>query len=422
MRLIAFLIYFLLYFIPIFGQDEGEMVYDNRIYESRIHTARLFSADKEYAYPILYLNDNQPLTLIFDEWIQPDDNYSHFNIEYINCDANWEPSPLLPIQFYQGAFSPTITEYNYSENPTIPYVHYRFSFPQEGEKFKMSGNYLLFVYRDGDKDKPVISKRFLVVEEKMEVKPILTLSAGLIRQRFEDFHFQVTNIGGCNIYNPNTDLIVKVMQNFRWDNIQDVKNTFYMENTYRFDVDINKTFDSGNEFRIFDVSSTRFYGRHVESIEKSDTAWNVFLQRDVTRPLNVYNALPDYNGAYFTNVIEYPNPSWNADYVKVHFTLKTEVYPQLQIHAVGSFCDWQTNDNNQLIYNERLRQYEGEMWLKQGQYDYLYVLKNPITGQVIESAIEGQRSTSENFYTVLVYCKNPTDFSHRLVAYFPYNY
>lgn len=399
-----------------------DLVYDNHIYEDRIHTARLFSSGTEYAYPILFLNDMSPLTLVFDEWIQPEDNYSHFNIEYIQCDANWQPSPLMPIQFYDGMFSPTITDYNYSENPIIPYVHYTFSFPQEGEKFKMSGNYILYVYRDGDKDAPVMTKRFLVVDEQMEVKPILTLSAQMLRQRFQDFHFEVTNTNGCTIYNPNTDMKVLLLQNFRWDNAQELTNTFYMDKTYRFDVDINKAFDSGNEFRTFDVSSTRFYGRLVESVAPSDTGYNVYLRRDLPRPMNVFNPLPDYNGAFINNVLEYQNPPYNADYVKVHFTLATDVYPQMEVFVMGSFCDWQPLNENKMTYNERLNQYEAEIWVKQGQYDYLYMMKNPVTGKIIESAIEGKRTNSENFYTVLVYCKNPTDFSHRLVAYFPYNY
>lgn len=401
------------------------ILYDNHVYDARIHTAVLHSADKTYAYPIIFLRDNNPLTLLFDEWIAPTDYYSHYNVSYIQCDANWEPSSLMPIQFYEGQQSPTITEYQYSENTKVPYIHYRFQFPQEGERFKMSGNYILLVYKNGDKDQPVLTKRFVVVEENMEIELIMQLGRQL-RQRFSEFHFRVKNTNGCPVYIPNNDLIVKVMQNFRWDNAQTVKTQMFFDNVYRYDVFINDMFDCGNEFRTLDVSSTRFYGRSVESVKDQDSLWQVYLRKETPRPMNQYQALMDFNGAFMINMMDvtqaWMNPDWVSDYVKVRFTLGADEYPHMNIHVIGAFCDWKTSHQNRLSYNPRTRVYEGDIWLKQGQYDYQYVMKNPVTGQLIESAVEGKRTDSENFYTILVYCKSPTDFSHRLVAYFPINY
>lgn len=416
------ILFFLFIYIHTTGLYAMDIVYKDTVYQENIKTVR-FTGEYLYHYPVIYLNSQMPLTLTFDELNYGDDGYGHFNVDIINCDADWNPSSLMPMQFYNGYNSPMIQDYQYSQNTLINYLHYRYSFPQEGESFRMSGNYLLMVYRDGDKEDLILTRRFIVADNKIQYQPLLTLTANMPRTRFSSLHFNLNNVNNMRITNPNWDLQVKVLQNFRWDNAQSPKILSYINNTYRYDVDINQGFDSGNEFRWMDIRSVQFYGNNMESAYRTDSLWHVILKKDVPRSQNTFLSMMDNNGSWFTEVQEWNEDEIEADYVKVHFTFKAyEEYDDLEMYVTGGFCDWQTGSGNQLYYNERLRHYEGEMLLKQGHYDYTYVVKNPKTGQIIESLTEGTRRETENYYTVLVYYKNITDFSHQLIGCFGINF
>ncbi len=397
-------------------------MYKDTVYRQDIKSVSL-SGEYLYHYPVIYLKSQLPLFLSFDQLNFSNEGYTLLNVDIINCDADWQPSSLLPIQFYSGTNSPMIQDYQFSQNTMVPYIHYQFSFPQEGEHFLMSGNYLLRVYRDGDKDDLVLTRRFIVADSKVDYQPLLTLTANMPRMRFQNLSFNIHNISNLKITNPNWDLKVKVLQNFRWDNAQEIRNQSYINNTFRYDLDINQSFDSGNEFRWIDIRSVRFYGNNMESAVQSDSIWHIYLRKESPRPQNTFLSIMDNNGSWLTEVQEWEQDDIEADYVKTHFTFKAyEEYDGLEMYVMGGFCDWQTKPENKMTYNSRLRQYEGEILLKQGVYDYHYVIKNPKTGQIIESLSEGTRKETENYYLVLVYYKNITEFSHQLVGCFGVNF
>jgi hypothetical protein len=402
-----------------------ELVYENHIYDDKIHSLRLYEGDLENVYPVLTLGSAEKLTLIFDELIGIEEPFSSFQMDFISCDAEWKPSNLMPMEFYNGFTDKQITDYTRSDNTRVPYVHYKTSFPEEGESFRMSGNYLLRVYRNSDDKNTVFTLRFMVAENKLGLQTqIGGMSLGGLRVRLSQLFFEIENNQGLNIFNPDTDMKLVMLQNGRWDNAATkVPASFNLGTKFQYRVNVNELFPTGNEFRRMDIRSSKLYGLTIDDISLEEEVFNVHVQKESPRIMNTFSALQDFNGGYLLRAADKEFPDYQGDYMNCHFTMKaSEPYDGLNMFLNGGFCNYQLSDFNKLTYNEKLRQYEGEMLLKQGMYDYQYLLQNPITKTINESLLEGEFKERENFYTVLVYFKSFSDRNHQLIGFFPINY
>lgn len=214
-----------------------------------------------------------------------------------------------------------------------------------------------------------------------------------------------------------------MLQNFRWDNrVEADRPRFQNENNYEYQYDLLQAFSSGNEFRRLELESTQLYGGNVQDIEFRENMVDVYLVADEPRLRNKYGARRDRNGSYSIRNDEYNDPWVTSDYLNTHFFLRRSVPYEGQVYIFGELTDWQINPDFRLDYNPTYKRYEGEVLLKQGLYDYQYVLVKPGETVPDPGPIDGTHSRSENFYSVLVYFRGPTDRTDRLVGFLPINY
>ena len=87
------------------------------------------------------------------------------------------------------------------------------------------------------------------------------------------------------------------------------------------------------------------------------------------------------------------------------------------MHVIGGFTDWQLKDEFKLEYNTKQKQYEGNVYLKQGYYNYHYALNDTITKRVDISFIEGTHYQTRNDYYVYVYYRSVSDRYDRFVGF-----
>ncbi|MCB0839909.1 MAG: DUF5103 domain-containing protein [Bacteroidetes bacterium] len=402
---------------------QKELIPNDHTYEASIQSVQLYQAGVEESYPVLFLNTTSPLTLEFDELIPENQRESDFTVEFVNCDADWNPTNVLPIEFFEGFAQQRIENFERSSFTKVPYVHYRYQFPRENEFFKISGNYLLIAYRNNNRNDLILSRRFIVVERKLGITPKYLLNDRVERIRMSEFSFDLS-IGGMNIYNPANDLYIKVLQNFRWDNYMVLREPrFARDKQFEYYIDLAKGFRGGNEYRRLDIRSTRFYAEGIQDVEEKEDIYEIFLYKDDIRRQNIYLPRRDRNGSYRIGVQEWPNADLNADYVSTNFFLDSpEPIPDGEVYVFGRFSDWQLRSKNKMTYNDDLRRYEGTVILKQGVYDYAYGVEKNGDFLVDESVFEGPHFESENFYTILVYYRAPGDRTDRLVGYQPVNY
>ena len=239
---------FLLLLLSIFQVTaQKELQYTNYIYEPQIHTVLLYKQGTNVPVPVLNLNSSDRLQLSFDE-LASDNDYYQFTL--IHCDAQWKPSDLQPMQYIEGNLFDFINDFRFSNNTYQKYVHYSVSFPSQDMKPKISGNYILKVYRNYDEEDVVITRRFFVLDSKTTYEfDIHPATIGQYRFSKQEVDFKAT-ITDYQVYNPYQDLKMVLTQNNRWDNaIYNLRPLFIVGNEYTFNYEEENLFDGTNEYR-----------------------------------------------------------------------------------------------------------------------------------------------------------------------------
>jgi hypothetical protein len=212
------------------------------------------------------------------------------------------------------------------------------------------------------------------------------------------------NYKNVEILNPMMDVFVVIRQNYRWDNlIENLKPTFAREHIkeleYRF-FDIDKLFKGGNEFRFFDIRSVNYPGQNVEVVDKTSEPMQAFIFKDKSRQGEAYAQYNDMNGNFKIENLDFRDLS-SANYLDIHFSLGT---PEIDgdVYLQGAFSMWNLSDQNKMTYNPATKEYQGSMLLKQGWYDYQYVVKSKYLPPL---HFEGSHFQTENVYEIFVYYK-----------------
>lgn len=403
--LILAILYSLFYASP-----DKELRYEDFVYEEQVKTVRLFPAtdspEGKAQSAVVRLNGNQ-LLLEFDD-LQSD--RANYYAKILFCNYDWTPANLHDLDFLSDYNEFNINEYFYSNNTHIPYVHYKFLVP----RVKIAGNYLLIVYRDGDQEDLILSRRFLVTSDAAQIKPFTNLGMTAIRATNQQIQFEVS-YNGLDIPSPLETVNVVIRQNQRWDNaVRDIKPSFVRENTkhleYRFFND-DKSFAAGNEFRFVDFSSLNFPGQNTARLDKNTKPYTLYVATDVPRAGQRYAQYPDINGNYDVLNRDFGEGETNSNYINVVFSLQCATPQPDKVYVVGSFNDWKKNIGSEMKFQNGF--YTTQVLLKQGFYNYAY------EEETDQSALEGSYFETENLYEILIYNRTFFPEADQLVGYYP---
>jgi hypothetical protein len=287
-------------------------------------------------------------------------------------------------------------------------------------KFSKSGNYIVLVYENNNKENLVLSKRFMVYQNLVTI-PGLVHQAARSDEYFDkqevDFSILYTSY---NITNPFTDMKVVITQNNRWDNaIYNLKPMYTKQNELTYDYDDGSNcFNGGNEFRNFDDKSIKFYTQFIQKMFKDSTnLYRVQLYPEEIKTFKRYMQTNDLNGEFYIRTQEMDNNDTEADYCHVEFFFPYDVQvDDGNFYIVGKFCDWRMDKQNKMSYNLRKRGYECELFLKQGYYNYEYVFAPDGKTAVDETVIEGNHWETENDYTIYVYHRKIGTYYDQLIG------
>lgn len=382
--------------------DNHSLKYTNHIFSDRIKTVLLHLEGWDLSYPILELNSEQKLVFSFDYL---DDDIQDLYYSFIHCYSNWEPSPLFPSEYLEGFTENQIQQYNYSFNTSVRYIHYELILPNEYVRFKISGNYVLHVYRNNNPEEIVISQRFAVTENRVAItvnpkRPSFTIH----RDSGQEVDFSIS-YKGYQVRNPYQDIRVAICQNNRWDNaIVGLKPSFLRDQGLIYDYSEENVFRGGSEYRYFDFKSLRYQSEYIREIDFRDEYYHIALQPDQLRISGSYFFHEDLNGRFYVDVQEQTNRKIDADYAWVYFTLPYRFPPDNgQVYVFGGLSNWEWNDQNRMMYNPETESYELSMLLKQGFYNYEYIFVPDQAEEADNSYFEGNHYETENDYILYVY-------------------
>ena len=95
---------------------------------------------------------------------------------------------------------------------------------------------------------------------------------------------------------------------------------------------------------------------------------------------------------------------YQADYVHMHLAFNYGAQnPFGDYYILGRFNNWQANEKSKMNYNFRTHNYEANIYLKQGIYDYMIGFKIPKSNYIDYSNTEGNFFETRNSYRILVY-------------------
>ncbi len=405
-------LFVILLFIATQGLAQQQLELDDKVYDPYIKTVQLYplglKSNAQLLSAAIPLRGSEKLILEFDELYNDAFTYQ---VKYIRCDANWQQSTLSDLEYLNTYNEFTITQYDYSFNTKTPYVHYKIVLP----KPTLSGNYVLVVYADGDTEDIIISRRFIVYENRVIFTDQYGFSGLNNASRFnQQLQFEI-NYKGVSLQSPRDQVSVTILQNQRWDIAHtNLKPTFVREGDYRLEYRYfteETMFPGSNEFRFFDLRSLKYFGENVKTVHIEKEQNYTWIETDKRKSEFAYSiALMDLNGRYVIDNVEGFNPIIENDYSKVEFTLET---PKIngKVYIVGALNNWERSKDNTLTYNTQLGVYQGSLILKQGWYNYQYLVESPNHSL---NFFEGDWSATKNQYQLIVYYR-PYDLATDLI-------
>uniref|UniRef100_UPI004049BBC2 type IX secretion system plug protein n=1 Tax=Gelidibacter sp. TaxID=2018083 RepID=UPI004049BBC2 len=282
---------------------------------------------------------------------------------------------------------------------------YRLQIPnQQTRGLLVTGNYLISVYDDSDE--LMFTRKFMIYEELVNVGVSIKRSRDVSVVNEKHSVDYVINTNRNNFNNPMDNVKTLIIQNNNLNTaISGLKPQYMLGNELIYRYTTESSFWAGNEYLFFENKDVRAANVGVQFIDLKEIYHN-YLFVNFPRFDRPYTYNPDINGNFVINAIDRENDAIEADYTMMHFALQ---YPELtdgsSIYVYGNYNNYALDDENKMTYFAESGLYETAFKLKQGFYNYKYVLVDA-KGNLDEGAIDGNFYQTENNYKVLVYYRD----------------
>jgi Domain of unknown function (DUF5103) len=353
--------------------------------------------------------------------------YQQFHVKILPFTSDWQPQNLSELEYLPEYNDFIINDYQVSQGTKVHFYHYRVELPP----VKIAGNYLVVAFREQGVSRTrnrnnsqldyILSKRCLVYENRINC----AATVGVAQDPSKRLTHQQIDLeiayGNYPIIAPRDELKIVIRQNYRWDRtIQNLKPTsideIQQKMTFQFFNNEN-LFPANNEFRYFDNRSAYNRGMFVQKIirGKEDEA---YLSPAENRSEFAYIEMTDFNGMYVVDNIEEMNDATGADYNMVTLGLKShELEDGKKVFINAAFNNWRLDKDSEMKYEAEFGGYVGKMYLKQGIYNYNFIVQDQTTKKLDEEYFEGNHSETENAYEVIVYHKPFGSRAEQVISY-----
>lgn len=385
---------------------------NNCTYLEQIKTVQLYPLGQENGFPIIHLNKEEKLVLTFDDLRAGVRDY-FMRIQH--CNADWTPSGLSPFDYVSEYNEYHIVSTEQALGTLQPYTHYQAIFPNEYLQPKIGGNYLLNIYEGEAQHKPVLSRRFYVVNNNGITEAKFVPSRKIERENtYQKLNVDFTTT--LAIPNVSRDLQVHVFQNKRPDNMQIGRQPTFIEgSTFKYQEVNTFNFIANNTFRSIDIRSINGSTATVERLEK-DSIFTLYLFPDNNEFPPYQTSIKSNNSSYYTLNLENDRSNIPADYVNVIFSLKTSSKIEGNIYLVGEFNDFTKSIKNKLVYHPIQNIWQTTQQLKQDVYDYTYIVEDEKSA-IIGGPLLRDSDSIDNNYQILVYLRKNGTFWDEIIDY-----
>ncbi len=401
------------------AQQNLDPINPDRILDPNIHTVLIHPAGNSLAAPIIPLHDGGTLQISFDDFKASYQDYA-YRIELV--DTNWQSIGLSEFEYVKGFNQNKITSFSVSSIANQKYFHYQFSFPNNFSSPKLSGNYILKIFKNGDKDNIVFTRRFYVADN------LVTINAQ-VQEPFDGAisrtHQRVkASVDVRNIPNfQNNQLTVKVIQNYRYNEAKTTTAPSFMRNTVlEFNNEAELVFPAGKEARWLDLQSLQLRSDRVAEINNKEGGTKILVKPEGTRANLLYATFNDLNGGYLIMNTDNLQSENQNDYAQVQFTyIPKDNIPYLdqKLFIIGAITNNVMDQNAEMQFDVKQGVYQKTLLLKQGYYSYNYILRDRNVPYDLDdfTETEGNHFETENSYTILVYYRAPGSLNDQLLGF-----
>lgn len=391
----------------------------DKVNDTMIHTVLIAPYGRPLDAPILVLGNQESLQISFDDFKAQYQDY-YYTVELV--DSEWNSIDMNDFEYVNGFNQNKIISHSISSIASQKYFHYQFNFPNNYCRPKLSGNYILKVYLDNNKDHLVFTKRFYVVENLANVSTTLKAPFdGSITRSHQKINvaIDVKNISNFQ----NDQLKVKVIQNNRYNDSREVSTpSFIRGNILEFNNEEELLFPGGNEYRWLDLQSLSLRSDRVAAIENNLKLSTIIVKPDFSRADLLYNNFHDLNGGYLIMNTESLQSETQNDYASVIFTYVTKDRKPLldkKVYLAGAITNNVLDKNAEMQFDVKLGVYQKRLLLKQGYYSYSYILRDRVAPNFMDDFVEteGNYTETENSYMVLVYYHAPGTRNDQIIGF-----
>jgi hypothetical protein len=379
------------------------------IYQNGIHTVLIHPVNKPLAIPVVPLNEQSPLLISFDDFKNEYQDY-YYSVELRNAD--WTAVPMSAFDYLQGFNLNKISNFSVSSIATQRYYHYEFSFPNAQVRPTQSGNYILKVFKNGNANELVFTRRFFVTEDQVSI-------AATVQEPFDaqisKSHQKVQLVLDIKkIPFFQTDQIkATVIQNYRFNDALTLEApTFIRGNLLEYNSEDQFIFAAGKEARWVDIQNLRLRSDRIAEINSKADRAIVSVKPDLSRASLAYYTFNDLNGNFIISNTESLQSENQNDYATVNFTyLPKDKIPFIghRLYLAGALTNNILNKEAEMIFDPVLGYYKKSLLLKQGYYSYNYVLREQNSFHSLDdfTETEGNHWETENNYSIMVYYRPP---------------
>ncbi len=381
-----------------------------RTFDSRVGSLKVNPTGADMLPPVVRLGSGRSIEVAFDI-IGDDRLYLRYTLTH--CNADWQPDALVASEYLDSFNDAEVEEWAFSGATTVPYVHYRIEVPDVRMNPRLSGNYLLKVYEDGKPDDILLQARFALEEGAVGISAKVSGVTDIdYMQAHQQLDIDVDGGDMLSMEDINNRLIVKVRQNGREDDVRTLQRPQYTDGrgsnggicghyTHMRPL----IFSAGNEYRRFESVSTEHPNMGVAEVVYADPYYHFRLADDSPRREYTYDCTQQ--GRYRVREVNSAESDLDADYMVVHFTLAMPELKDADIYIDGDLTNRRLDSSARMHYDSDEGVYRHAMLLKQGSYNYQYLVVPRGKSVGVTAPVEGDFAQTADEYRIDVYYREP---------------
>ncbi len=320
-----------------------------------------------------------------------------------HCDYKWNSSDISKFEYIDGYDDIRISNYFFSQNTYQSYTNFNFQIPNQRLKIKLDGNYIISVF---DQSNNQIFQRKIVVKDNIYNGIInITRSKEIVDSPYSQNLQVVFNNLDNVIFTSTSDYKLFIVKN---NNLKSSKifSIPRLQTGLKLIYD-NLKFEGGSEYLYFDSKNILLTSNEIKRVD-FNKIYNTTLYTDYEE--SIYTLQPDLNGTFILNADCFEK-NICADYSNVIFSLKTNKNYENDIFIIGEF------NNNVLSEKYKMKKetknyYTKDIVLKQGLYNYKYVVKTKNGFKDLSNFWQ-----TENNYKAILYEKKITDRYYKIIGF-----